>query len=185
VAVGIACLVSVVAGCAHPGSADRPAAATTATSGSCTPSDAQTAALTAYHTKAFDGYLPDGVQLKSQVDRTADCTIDWGNPKGLFPSTVRFVQYEIDYTSSKAITSAQIKISFGVKATESGWQANGAWDDSLGDGSAYANYCQKIDDVWAALSIHREPAQGSGYPVQVIVEGFPRATACPGRPQDG
>jgi hypothetical protein len=93
---------------------------------------------------------------------------------------------EADYTSRRPLTSAELVAAFGPTVTAAGWQRDGGWDDSQGDGSAYANYCQLIKQLWSTLSLYRGPAAGTGrYPVQVVIEAHPQAESCPGRPRDG
>lgn len=162
-----------------------PAAPQAQPNASCRPSSDQQAALDILRAKALSGYAPDGVRPTKSRDMSADCTTDWPASRGAVPPAKHFAAIENDYGTATAMTSAQLVSTFGQRAVTAGWQPNGSWDDSQGDGSAYAVYCQQVNGTWSDLSIYRGPKSGDVLPIRVLVEAYPGVTSCPGRPQDG
>jgi hypothetical protein len=102
----------------------------------------------------------------------------------VLPPAARFAAVETDYTASRQLWSADLRAAFNSRLVGAGWQPNGGWDDRSAD-AAYANYCQKISGTWAALSMYRGPASNGMWPLQIVIEGYPQASGCPGRPADG
>ncbi|MEU8068724.1 hypothetical protein AB0B20_03150 [Micromonospora sp. NPDC049151] len=158
--------------------------ATPPSSGCQVPADQKTL-LADLRGKALTGYVPDGTRSAGSKVFSAACTTDWPESHGALPPAKRVAAVENDYTTTNAMTAAQLLTTFGARAVADGWQANGSWDDSQGDGSAYAVYCQKISGHWSSLSIYRGPKAGGDMPLHVFVEAYPAATSCPGRPKDG
>jgi hypothetical protein len=180
----ISVAVLATAACGGRAGSSAPQAAP-GTGGGCVPSSEQRVAIEAYYKKALEDYVPDGVRKTETIERTADCTTQWPGPGAELPPVKRFAALEIDYITGPRLTSTQLRATFGQKATAAGWQPNGGWDDSQGDGAAYASYCQKVAGMWAVLSIERGPAVDGQMPVRILIEGYPGSTGCPGRPQDG
>ncbi|MFG1949951.1 hypothetical protein [Micromonospora sp. NPDC048830] len=176
--VGISLLTAACASGSDLADTTPPAAA-------CQPTADQKALLEGLHSKALTGYTPEGTRSTESHELSAACTTNWPEPHGAVPPAKRVAAIENDYITTNAMTAAQLVATFGKRAVTEGWQPNGSWDDSQGDGSAYAVYCQQISGSWSNLSVYRGPKVEDTMPLRVLVEAYPGVTHCPGRPQDG
>jgi len=148
----------------------------------CTPSPAQANLVASYREVLSE--LPEVGSPVQTSEYTADCTTQWPRPfHGIDPPPIRFAAVQSNSTVGQPLTFADLKRTIGSKAN--GWVLAGGWDDILGDKSAYANYCAEIDGVWSAMGIYRGPEVGGKSPLQIAMEGYPQARACPLHKGDG
>ena len=92
---------------------------------------------------------------------------------------------EHHYAATTALTRAQLQATFGTRAVELGWEANGGWDDTDFDGAAYVAYCREMSGIWYGMSVYRAPATDGTYPIDILVEAYVQSRHCPGRPTGG
>lgn len=151
------------------------------TTGKCQGTAQENALVTAYR-----GAISNLPQLGSDaktIEYRATCASQWPLAPGIIPPVTHLAAVEENLVISQAFTADELRAMIGPNAE--GWHSAGGWDDIQGNGSAYVNYCAKVENMWSMLAVYRGPLVNGKGPLQIVVDGYPDAWDCPTKPSDG